>query len=175
MNKTKTLAISLVTLATIGASAPLSLVHASDLQSQSTATTVEEGYTAYISNTEILNQLKTINPTAYASIPADVLAAAYHQDLLRQGTTKIVKTKNGFKLYLNSAIVKTIKYAGYGAAAAAAAAVAAAISAATFGIGSATIAAMGAVAAKVASKISGSRGVVINFSTKGALVSWYQQ
>lgn len=131
--------------------------------------------TRYISNTEILSKLRTINPTAYDSIPADVLTAAYQQDFLRQGTTKIVKTSTGFKLYLNSAIVKSIKYAGYGAATAAAAAVAAAISAATFGIGTATIAAMGGVAAQVASEISGCRGVVINFSTRGALVSWYQQ
>lgn len=93
MNKTKTLAISLVALATIKVSAHLILVHASDVQSQRTVTTVEEGYTAYISNTEILNQRKTINSTAYASIPANVLAVAYHQDLLRQGTTKNVKTK----------------------------------------------------------------------------------
>jgi len=89
--------------------------------------------TRYISNTEILSKLRTINPTAYDSIPADVLTAAYQQDFLRQGTTKIVKTSTGFKLYLNSAIVKSIKYAGYGAATAAAAAVAAAISAAIFG------------------------------------------
>ena len=104
--------------------------------------------TRYISNTEILSKLRTINPTAYDSIPADVLTAAYQQDFLRQGTTKIVKTSTGFKLYLNSAIVKSIKYAGYGAATAAAAAVAAAISAATFGIGTATIAAMGGVLLK---------------------------
>jgi hypothetical protein len=89
-----------------------------------------------IANTEMLSKLRTINPAAYTLIPVDVLS-----DFLRQGTNKIMQTSTGFKLYLNSAIVKSIKYVGYG----------------------------------VASEISGDRGVVINFSTRGALVSWYQQ
>lgn len=92
-------------------------------------------------NTEMLSKLRTINPAAYTLIPVDVLSAAYQQDFLRQGTNKIMQISTGFKLYLNSAIVKSIKYVGYG----------------------------------VASEISGDRGVVINFSTRGDLVSWYQQ
>lgn len=59
----------------------------------------------YISGSAILTALKEKDPEAYARIPESVRREIQIQDMLRQGTTKIVRTKNGFKIYLNSAVV----------------------------------------------------------------------
>lgn len=129
----------------------------------------------YISGSVILTALQEKDPEAYARIPKSVRREIQIQDMLRQGTTKVVRTKNGFKIYLNSAIVKAIKYAGVGVSTVVGVVAAAGITASTIGVGSgAFIAAMGVVN-NIASSIDASRGVIIKFSKKGQLISWKKQ
>lgn len=173
----KKLGITLLTVVTLLSTATPLIASASSISSdnQTLKTSAEQGSTVYMNNETFLNNLKTQNLAGYNKIPDSVKAEAIHADLLRQGTTKIVRTSNGFKIYLNSAIVKTIKYTGIGAAAVLGVLGAAGITATTAGIGSAAFVGVGAVIGYIANEVNASRGIVVTFSKKGSLVSWTQQ
>ena len=132
--------------------------------------------TYYFTNQQILNIIKQNNPAAYAAIPASVIDEALRGDLLRQGGTYVKRNKNGFSIYLNSAIVKVLRYTEIGGAAALTALVGAGISAGSMGLAAGvSLSAVVAIITDIAAKTDASRGVVITFSTKGALISWRQQ
>ena len=176
--KKRNLGITLLTVVTLLSTATPFIASASSISAdnQTLKTSTEQSSTVvYMNNETFLNNLKAQNPEAYNKIPETVKAEAIHTDLIRQGTTKIVRTSNGFKIYLNSAIVKTIKYTGIGAAAVLGVIGAAGITATTAGIGSAAFVGVGAVIGYIANEVNASRGIVVTFSKKGSLVSWKQQ
>lgn len=167
--KKKNIGVTLQTVVTLLFTATPFIVSASSISAdnQTLKTCTEQSSTVvYMNNERFLNNLKAQNPEAYNKIPETVKSEAIYAGLLRQGTTKIVRTSNGFKIYLNSAIVKTIKYTGIGAAG---------ITATTGGIGSPAFVGVGAVIGYIANEVNASRGIVVTFSKKESLVSWKQQ
>lgn len=163
----KNTAATLIAALTFGASTTIAPVIANAATTQSTSSE----QTFYISEARLLDYIKNNYPNSYAKIPDSLKGEAG----IQQGTTKVVKTKTGFKIYLNSAIIKILKYSAIGAAGAATALVAAGITTITTGVGAASFGAVTAVVSTIASSTDDSRGVIITFSSKGSLISWVKQ
>lgn len=124
----------------------------------------------YISNREIFNILEKQGYNVKSILGEKEYDIALTQDLLRAGGTYIKTNKNGFTVYVNSAICKA---AVWGGAAGVSVALSAALASA--GVGGAAAAVIPKV---VASVISGAgrkateRGIYVKVSKKGNLISW---
>ncbi|GAD17749.1 hypothetical protein ABC628_11785 [Lentilactobacillus otakiensis] len=81
----------------------------------------DQSTTIYVSNEQILNNIKQNNPALYAQIPQSTIDALINDDMLRHGGTyaKILSSgiiKGGVEIYVNSAITKVIVWGGAGVA-----------------------------------------------------------
>jgi hypothetical protein len=124
----------------------------------------------YFTNESILNALKQNNPEAYAKLPANVIQESLQQDLLRQGGTYVKGTKNGFTLYINSALVKIAKIVG---GAAIAGAVASTV--ASLGLSAGPAAVISTGIAGVIALIPSDRGAWFKFNSRGQILSFGKQ
>lgn len=133
----------------------------------------DAGEVFYISNEEIFDRFEEQGYNVKSILGEEEYHSCLMQDLMRAGGTYIKPTKNGFTLYLNSAICKL---AVWGGAAALGSAVASALT--SIGAGGATTQAVKQIV-KTVIKNAGTkatkRGVRIRFSTKGKMISWGYQ
>ncbi|AYM02535.1 hypothetical protein D8911_05795 [Levilactobacillus brevis] len=119
-----------------------------------------------MTNAELLQRLQVLDPIGYSKMPQSYIQGLLRQDMMRQGTTKYVKEKHGhYRIYINSAIVKGIKYGYIGVAA-----YLVAISPLSAG----TSAAVGAVIGSALGSIPSNKGAWFEFS-KSKLVKYGQQ
>ena len=127
----------------------------------------------YISNKEIFDYFEEQGYSVKSVLGEEEYHACLMQDLMRAGGTYVKFHKNGFTVYINSAICKLAVYGG-------ASVLAGAIGAVVNGIG-ATPLVVGAVKATVQGVIDSAgakaakRGIYVKFNKKGKMLGWGYQ